>query len=72
MNFKGGYIRTGDKVMQIKNNYDIIWESSDGETGSGVFNGDIGYVTKVEKRFNSVTVDFDGKSVIYSGEELGQ
>ncbi len=72
MSFKGGFIRTGDKVMQIKNNYDILWDRSDGETGNGVFNGDIGYVTEVDKRFSSLTVDFDGKKVIYSGEELSQ
>ncbi len=72
MYFKGGAIRTGDKVMQIKNNYDILWEKDDGETGNGVFNGDIGFVTKVDKRFSSVTVDFDGKKTIYSGEELAQ
>ena len=72
MHFKGGAIRTGDKVMQIKNNYDILWEKSDGETGTGIFNGDIGFVTKVDKRFSSITVDFDGRKVVYSGEELGQ
>lgn len=72
MNFKGGIIRTGDKVMQIKNNYDIIWDKADGETGSGIFNGDIGYVTEVDRRFMSLTVDFDGKKVVYSGEELSQ
>ncbi len=72
MYFKGGAVRTGDKVMQIKNNYDILWERADGESGNGVFNGDIGYVTQVDKRFNSLTVDFDGKKVIYSSEELSQ
>lgn len=72
MHFKGGAIRTGDKVMQIKNNYDIIWEKSNGETGNGVFNGDIGYVTQVDKRFNTIAVDYDGKKVLYSGEELSQ
>lgn len=72
MSFKGGIIRTGDKVMQIKNNYDIIWDKANGETGNGIFNGDIGYVTEVDKRFMSLTVDFEGKKVIYSGEELSQ
>ena len=72
MTFKGSVIRTGDKVMQIKNNYDILWEKETGETGNGVFNGDIGYVTEVDKRFGSLTVEFDGKKVLYSGEELAQ
>lgn len=70
--FKGGAIRLGDKVMQTKNNYDILWEKDNGETGNGVFNGDIGYVINVDKRFSSLTVDFEGKNVVYSGEELSQ
>ncbi len=70
--FKGSFLRVGDKVMQIKNNYDIIWETALGETGSGIFNGDIGFVIEVDYRFNSITVDFDGKMVVYGGEELAQ
>lgn len=41
--------RLGDKVMQIKNNYDIIWKKDDEENGVGVFNGDIGEIIFIDK-----------------------
>ncbi len=72
LSFKGITFRQGDKVMQIKNNYDILWETNFGETGSGVFNGDIGFIESADGYLNSVTVNFDGKRVIYSGEEIAQ
>ena len=57
--------REGDKVMQIKNNYEVEW-TRDGEEGKGVFNGDIGYVTWVDREGGSLTVEFDdGRSVDY-------
>ena len=40
------FSREGDKIMQIHNNYDIEWQSPDGRQGSGVFNGDIGFIEK--------------------------
>ena len=63
--------RTGDKVMQIRNNYDIIWKSPDGLiTGTGVYNGDIGAVKEIDHARETVTVDFDDKLVVYSFEQL--
>lgn len=59
-----GVFREGDKVMQIKNNYDIPWKRF-GEEGSGIFNGDIGIITDIETEFESLTVDFDGKITKY-------
>ena len=68
----GDYIfRTGDKVMQIRNNYDIIWKSPDGLTqGDGVFNGDVGIVRSVDFEHETVTVDFEDKLVTYLFEQL--
>ena len=65
--------RMGDKVMQIKNNYDIEW-TKDGEDGTGVFNGDIGYITHVDREGASMTVEFDdGREVQYeSGPQLDE
>jgi exodeoxyribonuclease V alpha subunit len=65
--------RLGDKVMQIKNNYDIEWKKGD-EEGKGVFNGDIGYVTYVDREATSMTVEFDdGRSADYeSGAPLDE
>ncbi len=64
--------RTGDKVMQIKNNYGLEWEVITGngfvtESGKGVFNGDVGTVLKIEDE--TVTVRFDdGRQALYQGE----
>ncbi len=58
-------LREGDKVMQIKNNYDIPWESlTGGADGSGVYNGDIGMIESIES--DCVSVIFDNeRRVIY-------
>ena len=62
--------REGDKVMVVKNNYDIEWTDEDGTTGNGVFNGDIGFITKIDRAEESFSVSFDdGRSAVfdYSG-----
>ena len=65
--------REGDRVMQVKNNYDLMWESADGrEVGLGVFNGDIGRVETVDSAAGTLTVDFDGHRAVYTGEDLDQ
>ena len=53
-------LREGDKVMQIKNNYDLPWETVDGDLeGIGVYNGDIGIIEEIDG--DDVTVIFDGE-----------
>lgn len=65
--------REGDRVMQIKNNYDMIWyEKNSTQSGMGVFNGDIGTVAEIDGREDTVTVDFDGRLVTYPPEQLGE
>ncbi|MCL2426382.1 MAG: ATP-dependent RecD-like DNA helicase, partial [Oscillospiraceae bacterium] len=65
--------RTGDKVMQIRNNYDIIWESPDKRTsGTGVFNGDVGVIKNIDHDNESVVVDFEDKHVAYSFDKLAE
>ena len=62
--------REGDKVMVVKNNYDIEWTDEDGTTGNGVFNGDIGFITKIDRAEESFSVSFDdGRNAVfdYSG-----
>ena len=68
----GQYIfRQGDRVMQIRNNYDLFWENPDtGERDLGVFNGDIGVITEVTA--GGITVSFDGRLVSYPPELLGE
>ena len=69
---RGGYTyRQADRVMQVRNNYDVVWK--DGLTsGMGVFNGDIGQVVEVDNRAELLTVDFDGRRVEYTPDMLGE
>ncbi|MCI8304408.1 MAG: ATP-dependent RecD-like DNA helicase, partial [Lawsonibacter sp.] len=63
--------RAGDRVMQVRNNYDILWREEGGtDSGMGMFNGDVGVIRSVEKEV--VTVDFDGKVVEFSPDMLGE
>ncbi len=65
--------RRGDRVMQIRNNYDLLWrEAESGKSGMGVFNGDIGIITAISPRGESITVDFDGREVEYTPDLLGE
>ena len=70
----GAYIfRQGDRVMQVKNNYDILWKTADGlEAGMGIFNGDIGHIVEVDNRRELITVDFEGRLVEYAPDMLGE
>lgn len=56
--------RVGDKVMQTKNNYDLIWVKDD-ENGKGIFNGDIGKILSVNRKQGEAVIDFDGRKTIY-------
>lgn len=73
----GGCIyRVGDKVMQIKNNYQMEWEIRNrygipADSGTGVFNGDIGIIREINSFSEELTVEFDeGKMVEYSFKQL--
>ncbi|MBE5041236.1 SF1B family DNA helicase RecD2 [Ructibacterium gallinarum] len=58
--------RLGDKVMQIRNNYQLEWQRVDGkEKGLGVFNGDVGFITEIDNRNQKLTVAFDDRLVLY-------
>ncbi|MDR2908378.1 MAG: ATP-dependent RecD-like DNA helicase [Oscillospiraceae bacterium] len=58
--------REGDKVMQVKNNYDIPWRRDNGENGAGVFNGDIGLVEMIDRPSQTILVRFDDRVAQYS------
>lgn len=65
--------REGDRVMQIRNNYDILWKRTDGlAVGSGIFNGDIGNITAIDPQMETMTVVFDEKEVVYDFAQLGE
>ncbi len=57
--------REGDKVMQVKNNYDIVWERDNGENGMGIFNGDIGIIELINRPSKSILVRFEDRVAQY-------
>lgn len=62
--------REGDKVMQVKNNYDIYWEKGK-EVGTGIFNGEFGIIKKINNSDRQLEVEFDdGKVALYTFTEL--
>ena len=71
----GTTFRVGDKVMQIKNNYDIFWEKTEPkyETGTGVFNGELGIIKKIDDIEKVIKIQFDdGKFAWYQFADLEQ
>ena len=76
--FHGGLLREGDKVMQIRNDYQLEWEvvgryNLVQDKGSGVFNGDMGIVLEINDFAELVTVEFDeGRRVNYSFSQLDE
>ena len=63
--------REGDKVMQIKNDYDLEWKRG-GESGTGVFNGDIGMISEIDTRSETMVVDFEGRLTEYDFSQLDE
>ena len=64
--------RTGDRVMQIRNNYDLVWTKPGGEAGAGIYNGDVGRIRSVDPAGQTLTVDFEDRSAEYSFDLLGE
>ena len=65
--------REGDRVMQIRNNYDILWKKTDGSAvGAGVFNGDVGTITAIDPQAESLTVVFDDREAAYDFSILNE
>lgn len=68
-NGEHGLLREGDKVMHIKNNYDISWARDNGEMGSGVFNGDIGILEEISSRDQLLKVRYEDRVATYSYDQ---
>ena len=62
-------LREGDKVIQSRNNYDVVWTKDDGQEGSGVFNGDIGRLIQIDARAGTLQVRYDDRTALYSHED---
>lgn len=68
----GRVLRLGDKVMQIKNDYDITYERNGAEAGVGAYNGDMGIVTAVDTENRTVTVQMDDRRYTYTADQLNE
>ncbi len=63
--------REGDRVMQIRNNYDILWHNAEmTEAGTGIYNGDIGTLLTIDPDSETLTIDFDGRIASYGFDAL--
>lgn len=68
----GMLFRTGDKVMQVQNNYQLPWTREDGSTGEGVFNGDIGRIIEIDRPGELIFVSVDDKEIQYDFESAAK
>ncbi len=69
-------LREGDRVMQTKNNYDVVWKKTnfwgEEEDGIGIFNGDIGIVESIDTKSEEIQINFDGRTVLYDFQALDE
>ena len=70
--YGGRLFREGDRVMQIRNDYDILWRTDDREIGYGMFNGDIGHIRAIDPAAETLTIDFDGRVAEYVYEQASE
>ena len=69
--FGDAVFREGDRVMQIKNNYDILWKNPAGtESGTVIYNGDIGVIEAIDPEAETITVNFDGRIASFGFDAL--
>ena len=64
--------RTGDRVMQTRNNYDVVWERDNGEVGTGIFNGDLGIIEEISADGELLSIRFDDRLSTYTSDLLNQ
>ncbi|MBR0374558.1 MAG: ATP-dependent RecD-like DNA helicase [Mogibacterium sp.] len=68
--YGGRTYREGDKVMQIKNNYQATWIDASQTSGTGIFNGDMGVIREIDNDDDRIVVWFDDKRVVYGATDL--
>ena len=64
--------REGDRVMQTRNDYDVLWERADGTMGSGMFNGDVGKILEIDPSGELLTLSFDDRVATYTWDMLAE
>ena len=67
--FRDTVFRTGDRVMQVRNNYELEWTRY-GKLGMGIFNGDIGKIKDINPVEKYIEIDFDSREVFYEFTDL--
>ena len=69
--FGDAVFREGDRVMQVRNNYDILWKNAENtEAGMGIYNGDMGILRSIDPANETLTIDFDGRIASYGFDAL--
>ena len=64
--------REGDRIMQTRNDYDVVWEKADGTIGTGMFNGDVGKIVQIDPSGEWVVVNFEDRVATYGVEMLNE
>ena len=64
--------REGDRIMQTRNDYNVVWGREDGTIGTGIFNGDVGKILQIDPSGEWLAVEFDGRAATYGVEMLGE
>ena len=64
--------REGDRIMQTRNDYDVVWERSDGIVGTGIFNGDVGRVVQIDPSGEWLQLNFDDRISTYTADQLSE
>ena len=64
--------REGDRVMQTRNDYDVLWEKADGTAGAGVFNGDVGKILSIDPSGELLSIAFDDRVATYTADMLAE
>ena len=64
--------REGDRIMQTRNDYDVVWERPDGAVGTGMFNGDVGKILQIDPSGEWLTVSFDDRVATYTADQLSE
>lgn len=66
LRLNGAVFRQGDKIMQVKNNYNVEWTRDDGTEGTGIYNGDVGMLEEIDRLRGTLKVRFDDRVALYS------
>ena len=64
--------REGDRIMQTRNDYDVVWEKPDGTIGTGMFNGDVGKIIQIDPSGEWLAVNFEDRVATYGVEMLNE